>query len=128
MLTTLLIPVLSLINPGRLPDTTAFHLWGMDKIAHMLMYALLTTAWAYAIPAGMRVKIRIMTSITLSAAFFGLLMEFCQFLFTEARSMDLLDAAANLAGSAVAAMAIYVISIRNDRENRKIPSADSQNQ
>ena len=107
---TILIPLLSLINPNRLPDTSALHFAGLDKVIHMLMYAVLTTAWVFALPVKARTSIRWMLSVAFLSAMYGVLLEICQFLFTTSRSMDMLDAVANLAGALLAAATIYWIS------------------
>jgi len=102
-----LIPLLSLINPGKLPDTSALHFAGMDKIAHLLMYAVLTALWLYPISRTKRLQLRFILGIALVAGLYGALMEVCQLLLTDSRSMDPLDATANLAGALIVAAGFY---------------------
>ena len=104
---TLLIPLLSLINPNQLPDASALHFAGMDKVIHMLMYAVLTIAWVFALPVRTHANILWILTLAFLTSLYGLLLEICQFFFTVSRSMDMLDAVANLAGAMVAAMTIY---------------------
>lgn len=107
---TLLIPLLSLINPNKLPDVSALQFAGMDKVIHMFMYAVLTAAWCLALPAKARINMRWMLTLALLSALYGLILEICQFVFTTTRSMDMLDAVANLAGALVAALMICWLS------------------
>jgi VanZ family protein len=108
-----IIPLLSLINPGKLPDTTALHLAGLDKIIHFLMYAVLTTLWLYPMKAAQRAQLRTIFGVALVTALYGVLMELCQFLFTSSRQMDALDAMANLAGSMIVATGFYFCRKKN---------------
>ncbi len=114
---TLLIPLLSLINPDKLPDASALDFAGLDKIIHMIMYAVLTIAWIFALPPRIHANLRWILTLVFLTSLYGMLLEICQFFFTVSRSMDMLDALANLAGAMVAAMAIYGIS--------KLKSVDS---
>ena len=107
---TLLIPLLSLINPDKLPDASALHFAGLDKVIHMIMYAVLTIAWIFALPARIHANLRWMLTLAFLTSLYGLLLEICQFFFTVSRSMDMLDALANLTGAMVTAIAIYWIS------------------
>ena len=109
---TLLIPLLSLINPKQLPDASALHFAGMDKVIHMLMYAALTTAWVFALPARTHANIRWMLTLAFLTSLYGMLLEICQFFFTVSRSMEMLDAVANLTGTIIAAMTIYWLKRR----------------
>jgi len=101
------IPLLSLINPEKLPDTSALHFAGMDKVAHFLMYAVLTALWLYPISRTNRLQLRFTLGIALVAGLYGALMEVCQLLLTDSRSMDPLDAMANLAGALIIAAGFY---------------------
>ncbi|MFO7937428.1 MAG: VanZ family protein [Kiritimatiellia bacterium] len=106
---TLLILLLSLVNPEKLPDVSALHFAGADKLIHLLMYATLTAAWGYALPKEKRSEVRLLFILVFVTSLYGLLLEFCQSYFTASRSMDKLDALANLTGAVTAAAAIYVI-------------------
>ncbi len=104
---TILILLLSLISPEKLPNISTLHFTGMDKVIHMIMYAVLSIAWVFALPVRTHTNIRWMLTLALLISLFGLLMEICQSLFTVSRSMDMLDAVANLAGALVAVITIY---------------------
>jgi VanZ family protein len=109
---TMVIPLLSLLSPSRLPGTSALHFTGLDKVIHAAIYAALTCAWAYTFSAIIRSSIICMFATAFMVALYGLFMEVCQYLFTTTRSMDIFDALANLGGSLTAAIAIYVLSRR----------------
>jgi len=110
-----LIPLLSLINPGDLPDTTAFHFAGLDKVVHFFMYAVLTSFWLYPMKAAQRSQLRTIFGVALMAGLYGALMEICQFLFTSSRRMDPLDAVSNLAGALIVAAGFYFCSNKKGR-------------
>lgn len=113
----LAICLLSLITPERLPDASAFRFPGMDKAVHAAMYAVLTFTWALALPAARRSRLRSLLVTALAAALYGLLMEILQSCLTRTRSMETLDAAANLGGALCAAMAVYGIGKIRGRAN-----------
>lgn len=116
---TILIPLLSLIHPDRLPDTSAMYFAGLDKIIHLIMYALLTSSWALAMPKEKQKNMRRMLTLALMTALYGLFLEVCQLFFTTSRSLEALDAVANLTGAILAAMAVYWLKRGEKKEKRQ---------
>lgn len=109
---TMVIPLLSLLSPSQLPDTSALQFPGFDKVVHAVIYATLTCAWAYTFSTAVRSSIICMLATTFLIALYGLFMELCQYMFTTTRSMDIFDAMANLGGSLTASIVIYFRSRR----------------
>ena len=114
---TLLIPLLSLVNPQKFPDAAIIRFTGADKIIHAAMYALLTLAWAHAFSIKMRTNLCLMLGTAFLVALYGLLMELCQYVFTSTRSMEMFDATANLVGALCTAIIIYRLSLRRVAKN-----------
>ncbi len=110
---SVILPLLSLANMQHLPDTSALHFSGLDKVLHLLMYAALTCCWLYPLPAARRSRPGIAAGVALGVALYGLLMELCQLVFTNYRSFDIRDALANLAGALIAAAGFYFYSTRS---------------
>jgi len=102
---TLLIPVLSLL-PARffahIAGPPPFP--GMDKLIHALMYAALTAALLHALSPPARVRYLWAFRLALAASLYGLVMELCQKILTDTRSLDPLDAFANMTGAFVIAL------------------------
>ncbi|MEI7902486.1 MAG: VanZ family protein [bacterium] len=111
---TLLIPVLSLL-PAHffkqvmqpLPAIPS-----MDKIVHALMYAALTAAYLYALAPDRRSHLAAVLRIDFLVALYGFVMEVCQKLFTNSRSMDPLDGLANTVGALACALTVWAWSRR----------------
>jgi VanZ family protein len=116
---TLLIGMLSLISPDRLPDASALRFPGMDKAVHAAMYAALTFAWAFALPAVRRSRMRTLLAAALAAALYGALMELLQACLTRTRSLEFLDAAANLGGALCAALTLHLLGKLRGRTNAR---------
>jgi len=108
LLLTIAIPMLSLINPDYLPETRSLNFSGLDKIVHLLMYALLTFAWALTLTTSCIRPAKLLL-IAIAASFYGLIMEIMQYCFTKNRSMDFWDSVANLGGALIAAALIYIV-------------------
>jgi len=109
---SVVIPLLSLANLQHLPDTTALHFTGLDKVLHLLMYAFLTCVWIYPMPAQRRSQLSAVTGVALAVGLYGGVMELCQLVFTNYRSFDIFDALANLSGALIAAAGFYFYSSR----------------
>ncbi len=107
---TLLIPLLSLVDPEYLPDSGSLDFAGVDKAAHLCIYALLTFTWSLALPPKLRTRPRHLIMLAAAVSLYGLLMEIMQLCFTETRSMEIWDMAANLSGTLIAAAIIFLLA------------------
>ncbi|MDA3926193.1 MAG: VanZ family protein [Kiritimatiellae bacterium] len=116
LLCSVLIPLLSLINPKNLPDASTLHFAGMDKVGHLLMYAALTSFWLYPISKAKRQQLPIILGVALMAGLYGAVLEMCQLLLTSSRNMEALDAVANLIGAMIAAAGFYFFSKQHKTE------------
>ncbi|MDD4025070.1 MAG: VanZ family protein [Kiritimatiellae bacterium] len=112
------IPGLSLLPPRLFkPLAAAPQLPGADKLAHALLYAILTLTIFRALPAAVRGRWDAAFSITAAATLYGLIMELCQRYLTSSRSFDMLDATANAAGALVCSAIACSLCRRNIRNS-----------
>jgi VanZ family protein len=116
---TLLIPLLSLVDPEYLPDSGSLTFAGADKAAHLCIYALLTLSWSLALPPKLRTRPRHLLMLAAVVALYGLLMEIMQLCFTDTRSMEIWDMVANLSGTLIAAAAIFLLAWFNPCKKRE---------
>jgi VanZ family protein len=86
---------LSLLSRGTMASLNIWDMVGIDKLGHMGFYAILSFLWFMAL----RNKANQTVKIILSIVCFGVLMEYCQFYFTNGRAFEWLDALANSAGT-----------------------------
>lgn len=117
-LMTALVPALSLLPAhffasieAPLPPIPAF-----DKLAHALLYAVLTAAWLRAFPLALRQRLSAALLTALAATAFGLVMEIGQKALTTTRTLDPLDAMANAAGAVTSALAVITCSRRTPKQ------------
>ena len=107
----LFIPALSLLPACYFQDIAVIpSLPGLDKLVHALMYAGLAGSLFHALTQTARKRYDWALRIALVAALYGLVMEVCQKLLTNSRSMDPLDALANLAGALVMTLLACTVS------------------
>lgn len=109
----LLIPLLSLLPAhffAHIAGPPPFP--GMDKLIHALMYAALTATLFHALSPPARVRYAWAFLLALAASLYGLVMELCQELLTDTRSLDPLDVFANMTGAFVIALLACVWSRR----------------
>jgi len=116
---TLLIPVLSLLPAHFFAPVSAPlpPLPGLDKLIHAMLYAALTAAYLHALAPARRSNLTAFLLIAASATLYGVAMEVCQSLFTDSRTLDPLDALANLSG----AFAIALFSYAACRDGKRKP-------
>lgn len=111
---TVIIPVLSLL-PAHffrplaepLPPIPAF-----DKLVHALLYAALTASYLHAATPLQRKSLKAVLQLALAATAYGLLMEVGQKTLSASRSMDPLDAGANMLGALACAAAVFAVARR----------------
>lgn len=77
-----------------------------DKLIHALMYAALTAAIVFALPAMKRLRMFLLLAV--GTALYGELMELAQNELTNSRSCDIRDEVANAAGAFAAALLYYI--------------------
>ncbi len=80
-----------------------------DKIGHFMAYSVFAFIWASFLFKAKGIKFN--KSIFFSflwSALFGVLMEFCQWIFTSYRQFDYYDMLANTAGSIIGLLFFYI--------------------
>lgn len=83
---------------------------GTDKYVHSTFYFVLTLLWYLYLLKKMQVpKHKLRLYVLLGAFSFGLLIEFCQGVFTRDRSADIQDVIANTSGSLLAVLVLWII-------------------
>ncbi len=80
-----------------------------DKIGHFIAYSVFAFIWAFFLIKAKGVKINnsILFSLLWSVSF-GVVMEFCQWVFTSYRQFDYYDMLANTAGSVMGLLFFYI--------------------
>lgn len=83
------------------PDLPKIQFSAGDKIAHCLIYFVLINLWMlyFYRKLNFRFNIKLILILLLSMLFYGIIIEILQGLFTNSRSADILDVAANFTGS-----------------------------
>ena len=113
LLLTILLLVLSLI-PGRAEPGDSVFVWAvamtptpLQKLMHLLLYAVLTFLWAWTLEALESVKVRFAVAALLAASF-GVVMELAQ-TYVPGRFGTLTDALLNGAGAALGLLLAWVL-------------------
>ena len=85
-----------------------------DKVAHFVFYFVFTLLWSKYFRSLHRDGKKARFMVFLFAVAWGILIEFSQLVLTEQRSAEVFDAGANIAGSAVAIIAIWLYRKNKD--------------
>lgn len=97
-----------LTTPANIPKASWLTIEHLDKIVHFIFYFVFTLLLSNAY----RVKVHTVKKAWLyafaTAVVYGILIELCQGLFTNARSADVVDAFANTSGSAFAVFVLWL--------------------
>jgi VanZ family protein len=108
--TTLLI-VLSVISKSTASKFVIFNLFGIDKAAHLIFYAILSWLWVRAFSFG-NIKKHFIYSLILSTLL-GVTLEYIQKHFTDGRSFEYDDMIANLVGSIIGLLVFSFLTKKN---------------
>jgi VanZ family protein len=100
LLWTLFTIVLSLISKSTASKLQLMDFLGIDKLYHLLFYALMAWLWAKAFEPMFTPKRSILYASVLPF-FIGIFMEFCQKWFSEGRAFEYDDMVANSVGMMV---------------------------
>jgi VanZ family protein len=106
------------MSNSRIESIDKFDLPDADKFVHFIFYFTFTLLW-YLFLRSVRVfksLARLRFLIFIAAVLYGACIEACQFLFTEGRSADLLDALANSLGSGSAILILWLL-VKKKRDN-----------
>lgn len=103
---TCLLVVLSVISKGTASKLAFIDFFGIDKVAHLVFYALLSWLWVRALSQSMMKKSALI-SFTISTIL-GISLEFIQKYCTDGRSFEYDDMIANLVGTFIG-LAVFKI-------------------
>ena len=102
----------SLTSGNKLPDVHLFNFKHFDKIVHFILYLIFTvTLYRVILLQTYRTKSINLLITVLIAVFYGLLMESFQYIFTDDRSPEFLDALANTLGS-ITGVIVYPVFVK----------------
>lgn len=95
---TITITCLFFVSGQDLPKTQIYE---ADKFIHLLIYFILINLWSlyFYVKNGFRFENRWILILLFSVLLYGIIIEISQELFTDSRSADILDVAANLLGA-----------------------------
>jgi len=108
ILLLIVIAYLSLMPTTNVSNIKLFH--HQDKIIHMLMYLILSLSILYGFYKQIKLNKYYKIITVLTAGIYGILLEFCQILFTSNRQGEILDSLANIIG-AILSIIIFNILI-----------------
>ena len=111
---TAAITVLCLLSADTVDKVSLINIPHKDKVAHFVFYFVFTLLWSKYFRSLHKDGKKARFMVFLFAAAWGILIEFCQMLFTVQRSADIYDAAANIAGSIIAIIAIWLYRKNKD--------------
>ncbi len=83
------------------PDLPKIEFSAADKIVHCLIYFILINLWLlyFFRKKNFQIDFKLMLVLLLSVLLYGIIVEILQGLFTDSRSADIFDVAANFTGS-----------------------------
>ena len=111
---TAAITVSCLLSADTVDKVSLINIPHKDKIAHFVFYFVFTLLWSKYFRSLHRDGKKARLMVFLFAVGWGILIEFCQMLFTEQRSADTLEALANITGSITAIIAIWLYRRNKD--------------
>jgi VanZ family protein len=98
-----IIAFLSLIHSGSLPSNNWFSRIHADKIAHIILYAILSLLLLYAFSKNFGLDSKVFIYAIIISGLFGIFIEMIQSVMNFGRSFELLDILANITGAFVGA-------------------------
>ena len=99
--------VLSLLPSTGISEENIPDIPHLDKIVHLVLYALLGFTWTRALRCN-----KISWILIGSLAILGTILECVQFLFLEGRFFEILDIIANIGGSMLGALSYIILAQR----------------
>lgn len=105
---TCILIVLSVISKGTASKLAIIDFFGIDKVAHLIFYAVLSWLWVRAM-FNSAIQHSVFISFTLSTIL-GISLEFIQKYCTDGRSFEYDDMVANLVGTIVGLVAFKLKS------------------
>ena len=111
---TVAITVSCLLSADTVDKVSLINIPHKDKVAHFVFYFVFTLLWSKYFRSLHRDGKKARFMVFLFAVAWGILIEFCQLVLTEQRSAEVFDAGANIAGSAVAIIAIWLYRKNKD--------------
>lgn len=115
---TIAITVSCLMSAETVNKVSWFNIPYRDKVVHFGFYFVFTLLWYKYFRALNKARFSARIQVFLFAVIWGLLIECVQGLFTAERSAELLDAIANISGSAIAVVLLWLYY---KYRNNKIP-------
>jgi len=100
---TIIIFLLMIMPPGKIPNQGLFGIPNLDKLVHMFLFGGFVWLWYFTIKKDYKSQplSGILKRVFLISAFYGISMEFVQYFFT-ARSFDIWDIVADIIGAGIA--------------------------
>ncbi|OYQ38183.1 hypothetical protein CHU92_06330 [Flavobacterium cyanobacteriorum] len=94
-----------------LSNVDPFNFRYKDKAVHFCFYFLFTVFWyLFFQRLKNRAKSRVRLTVFILATIYGACIELCQWLFTTGRTADMVDIAANMGGSTLAIICLWLFS------------------
>lgn len=100
---------ISLLSQRTAQKLFVVDFFGVDKLAHLMVYFILTWLWIKAFVFTFSYQNSFLRATIVSATI-GIAMEICQKYFTEGRQFEYDDIVANLTGTIFALVIYYVIN------------------
>jgi glycopeptide antibiotics resistance protein len=100
---TIIIFILMILPPSRIPHHGLFGIKNLDKLVHMILFGGFVWLWNYALKSSMEKPegSGILARLVMISAAYGIAMEFVQYFFTN-RDFDIWDIAADITGAVLA--------------------------
>jgi VanZ family protein len=111
VLWTLFIGIISLLPSSRLTQFESWNFLGRDKVAHILVYAILSTifsAWLIEYKNDIRSASRLALLSLIPVILYGALLEWMQQTFQPGRFAELADIVANSLGAGVGLLIVLI--------------------
>jgi VanZ family protein len=100
---TLIIFLLMILPPNRIPNQGLFGIKHLDKVVHICLFGGFVWLWFMSKVNSEKTSVntRILSRLFLISTLYGIGMEFVQYFFTD-RDFDIWDIAADIIGAAIA--------------------------
>jgi glycopeptide antibiotics resistance protein len=110
---TIIIFLLMVMPPGKIPNQGLFGIPNLDKLVHMFLFGGFVWLWYFTVQKDRKSQAPegILKRIFLVSACYGISMEFVQYFFTD-RSFDIWDIVADITGAAIA---WFLLSMRGKK-------------
>jgi VanZ family protein len=106
LLWTLLVTFLSLIHSDRLPSGGWLERLPIDKLVHVLLYAVMFFLYHRALLMNRRKGLNVMLLSSIITVFWGIVIEMLQWRMQLGRYFDMLDIIANITGVLISAVLV----------------------